>query len=63
MYFPDIPRQDGRYELISWWIGYLTIPGPSSVLFGCVFVSLLFTAHLINCAQLIKTGIIEGTHL
>ncbi len=32
------------------------IPGPSSVLFGggCVFVSLLFSAHLINCAQLIN---------
>ena len=36
-------------------------PGPSSVLFwrvraaaGCVFVSLLFTAHLINCVQLIN---------
>ena len=35
-------------------------PGPSSVLFGgcgcgcCVFVSLLFSAHLINCAQLIN---------
>jgi hypothetical protein len=34
------------------------IPGPSSVLFGgcccCVFVSLLFSAHLINCVQLIN---------
>jgi hypothetical protein len=46
------PKNRGQNK--SWWIGHLTIPGPSSVLFGggCVFVSLLFTAHLIDCAQL-----------
>jgi hypothetical protein len=54
---------------LSWWIWEILvclrdfgqIPGPSSVLFGgcccgcccCVFPALLFSAHLINCAQLI----------
>jgi hypothetical protein len=52
---------------LSWWVWEIVDKHPALVRYrilegaaahaaaaGCVFVSLLFTAHLINCAQLIN---------
>ena len=59
----DFAQTPGPTSSVSWWIGeYLTILITALVSYyfragagaGCVFVSLLFTAHLIDCTQLIN---------